>query len=270
MRYLFFILIMYSFASVALPCKMSSSMNYPLSRVDSDAYIFIGEVVGYAERIKSGTTDKGEMTKDKFYGEGVGVKIRSLDKINFPSESSNDFELYKFGLTPSCLAKLIDLSYLKVGTKLRIVANKSKLLPQSNTENDIRLETTHNGRLSIISDNEYFVSDESGFDYKKEWKVIKEKLIAEKDFEKLSAFDDFIYLETNKDLIRVEKTLEDNQYEVFERMLYNFKADYSVIIKRKINYLTSDKTSKNVEFISKLKELIKQREELEKSGYFRL
>lgn len=115
------------------------------------------------------------------------------------------------------------------------------------------------------------------FDYKNNWKSLRDKFLAAKDYEKIQAFDDFIYLETTKDLIRLKNsTSKERRYEILERLLYNPKVDFPALISPVLNqYNFSLKLSVNPSKERKIKlsateeELLKRRKELEISGYFK-
>lgn len=247
----------------------------PMSQVNANSYIFIGEVIGYTDVIKSRVKpDSTEFeTEDKFYGEGRGLKIKPIIAINLPKVPNDYLELFKFGVTTWCADQLRDAGYLKVGTKLRIVANEATLLPNKSSDNRIRLESKIFDRFSIVNDDEFVSSETVEFDYENNWKSFRDKFLAAKEYEKVTAFDDFIYLETNKDLLRLKNSnSKKTRYKILERLLYNPKVNYPALISPALgqyNFLLIDPIKeKQIKLTTKEEELLNKRKELETSGYF--
>jgi hypothetical protein len=285
MNHLIFILVsIVCFASTAFPCSMVGGLERPLRGPNVRAYIFIGEVIGYTEIIKSRVKPNSLGTEDKFYGEGRGLKIKPVEAINLPKAAGDYFEFYKFGVTPFCADSLTDLSNIKIGTKFRIVAYEAVLLPEKSGSGPIRLQSKIFDPFSIVKDAEFESRGSLEFDYKKNWKRLRDKFKAEKDYEKTSAFYDFIYLETNKDLLRLENSSSKKiRYKILERLLYNPLVDYPGLISPAFeqNSFASERLlillsgpvnpvkPKQIKLTSTEKELLKRRKELETSGYFK-
>ena len=248
-----------------------------MSEANVKAYIFIGEVVGYTDVIKARVKPNSFETSDKFFGEGWGLKIKPVEAINLPKIPAEYFELYKFDVTAWCADKLRDASYIKIGTKIRVVANEAALLPDKNNDNHIKLESKVFDHFSIVMDDEFESSESLEFDYKSNWKFLRDKFLAAKDYEKIQAFDDFIYLETTKDLIRLKNsTSKEKRYEILERLIYNPKVDYPALISpvlMRYNFSLKHSVDPGKERKIKLsateEELLKKRKELEISGYFK-
>jgi hypothetical protein len=280
MKHLIFIIALIAcLAPTALSCSMLRLPEPAMSKSNVKSYIFVGEVIGYTDVIKSRVKPNGFETEDKFYGEGRGVKIKPVEVINLPKVPNDYFELYKFGVTTWCANKLADVSYMKIGTRIRIVAYEATLLPNNPNDNHIRIESKIFDRFSIVKDDEEFVSiAASEFDYKNNWKSLRNKLLAAKDYERIIAFDDFIYLETNKDLLRLKNSTSKKQrYKILERLLYNPKVDFSALISPSLGegiflLQLSGKPGKEkqIKLTSKEKELLKRRKELLASGFFKL
>lgn len=262
---------------------MRPAFDLPIAKVDKQKYIFVGEVIGYTETIKSKINSGTLQGDDKFYGEGRGLKIKPFEIINMPNSSDDYVELFQFGVTPWCLPKVSDAPF-PIGTKLRIIADEATVLPNRSPENRIRIESNIFDHLSVVSETDEFnVNTASVFDYKN-WKPMRGKILNAKSYERLRAFDDFILIEINKDLLRLEKAKsKQERYEILERLIYAPKIDFSKIVSPKLGGLKlisidkyerlpnlTEGSSKKVKLTSTEKNLLKKREELEKSGYFKL
>jgi hypothetical protein len=262
--------------SAAFACSMAQASEFPFSKVNPNSYIFVGEVIGYTENIV-GNNEGGFSGDAKFYGEGKGLKVKPLEIINIPNDVPKDyFEVFSFGVTSWCAPRLYDSNF-PIGTKLRIILTQTTLLPDRNSENKIRLEKKIFDRLSLVkSDDEFVTTEDSVFDYETFRKPLLDSFAANKDYEKIRSFDDFVYIESIKDLSRLKKaTSEQEKYGILERLLYNPKIDFPALISPSLsgNYyrlLNSniDKT-KDVKLTKAEKNLLRKRKELEESGYFK-
>ncbi len=276
---LFLILFTLFFAHSAIfACSMAQLPDFPFSNVSPNSYIFVGEVIGYTESV-AGNIESNFSGDDKFYGEGKGVKVKPLEVINLPNNVPKDyFEVFSFGVTSWCAPRINDLEF-PIGTKLRIILTETTLLPNRNSDNKIRLEQKIFDRLSVIRPDDEFITDaDSVFDYENLRKPFLESFVANKNYEKLRSFDDFIYVESMKDLLRLKKvTSKQAKYEILERLLYNPKVDFPALISPSLggNYgfirilnLNVNKT-KDIKLTKVEKKLLKKRKELEDSGYFK-
>lgn len=236
----------------------------------------LATLFGYTGNVKSRVKSDGLETEDKFYGEGRGLKIKPIEAINLPKTPDDYFELYKFGVTPWCADSLKDASYIEIGTRIRIVANESTLLPDNPSDNHIRIKSKIFDRFSIVKDDEFTSNASLEFDYENNWKMFRDKFLIAKDYEKIRAFDDFIYLETAKDLLRLENsTSKDARYKILERLLDNPKLDYPALVSpalSKIRFSTElsviHPVEKQINLTSKEKELLERHKEILASGYF--
>jgi hypothetical protein len=259
------------------PCSIARP-ELPKTKADIKAYMFVGEVIGYTDPVKSREKPNGLETEDGFYGEGRGVKIKPVRTINSPKIPKEYYELFKFGVTTWCADELRDLNYLEIGTKLSVVAYESDLLPTKGAGESIRLQSRLFDRFSIVKYDEFVTSETTEFDYKNDWRRSIDKFYAAKDYERLWAFYDFIYLETEKDLLRLENAKsKDERHKILERLLYNPKVDFTALISPALsrhNYLLkiTDSPVKEmpIQLTSIEKGLLERRQELETSDYFRL
>jgi hypothetical protein len=275
MKQLIFILAsMVCLTSAAFPCSMVGGIERPLNEANVRAYIFVGEVVGYTDVVKLGDKRSGE---GQYYSEGRGVRIKPVEAINLPKVPRDYFELYKFGVTTWCADRLADLSYLKIGTKLRIVAGEATLLPGKADGNRIRIESKIFDRFSIVEDDEPAATEHAEFDYKNNWRLLLDKYRAAKEYEKIESFDDLIYLETTKDLLRLKNAASKKQrYRILERLLYNPKVDFPALVSPALGQHTvllrlsvNPAKEKPVKLTRTEKALLERRKELETSGYFK-
>lgn len=266
------------FSSIIFACKIVRMEPQPVAAFDHRSYIFVGEVIGYTETIKSGNeTDRPRAQDYKFYGEGRGLKIKPLEVVNLPNESKDYFELFIFGVTPWCAPKLTDAVY-PVGTKLRIISTEATLLPNRSAENKIRLENRIFDPLSAVRDTDLYVTTAASiFDYKT-WKTLLPEILKSKIAE-VSSFKDFMFVEIVKDLQRLEKAKSKKERkEILERLLYAPNIDFPKIVNPTVGNLyvsggvyarlPNYEKQKPRDFAGYEKKLIKKREEIEKSGYF--
>lgn len=270
------------FSPAILACSIAQAPPPPMSAADRGLYIFVGEVVGHTEVIKSRIDPNTSKIIDRFYGEGRGLRVKPVEIINLPNAPAADyFEFFKFSVAPWCAASMNDLSSLPIGTQVRIIASEATLIPNRSPENRIRLESKIFDRFSVIQKEEDFTTTaDSAFDYKT-WKSLQAKVQQSKDHLLRTSFDDFMFIEVTKDLLRLEKTKsEKERYEVLERLIYAPNIDYPRIIDPGLNplWLTQrryerrmlpDKPQAKPKKLTKTeKVLLKKRDELEKSGYF--
>lgn len=265
------------FSSIIFACSLRRMEPAPVAAFDHRSYIFIGEVIGYSEVIKSEAKPGDWSDKFKFYGEGSGLKIKPLEVINLPNESKDYFELFIFGVTPWCAPSLHNAVY-PIGTKLRIISTEATLLPNRSAENKIRLENRIFDSLSAVRDTDLYVTDaDSVFDYKR-WKTLLPEILKSKIAE-VNSFNDFMFVEIVKDLQRLEKAKSKKERkEILERLLYAPNIDFPKIVNPTVGnlYLSGGaytrvpnyEKQKPRDFAGYEKKLIKKREEIEKSGYF--
>lgn len=277
MKKVFFIVfITTTLSTICFPCSMVQLPGPPIAKVNKSTYILVGEVIGFTDVIKSRVKNDGFSTVDKFYGEGRGYKIKPIEVINLPIAPNDYYEFYTFGINSMCSPMILD-AYLPVGTKIRLVANEASLLPNRGFENRVRLETKIFDIFSVVNENELFTSQTNiYFDYKN-WKNIQEEFQKSKNYGESSDFADFMFLEVNKDILRLEKVKSKTErYEILTRLLYCPNIDYLRILDPSFPSIFElqpiNKKPKKVgkKLTSTEKSLLKQRKEIEDSGYFKI
>ncbi|HEX9961278.1 MAG TPA: hypothetical protein VGB00_10120 [Pyrinomonadaceae bacterium] len=268
-------------SSIVFACSIAQMPQPPISAFNHKLYVFVGEVVGHTEIIKSNVNPENSTGSDKFLGEGRGIKIKPVEVINLPEPAGDYLEFFKFGVTSWCAPQINDLSRLPVGTRVRIIAYETSLLPNRSPENKIRLESKIFDRFSMIGkESDLATTTDSVFDYKN--RKSTQAKIRQSGIDDWSSFDDFVFMEISKDLLRLEKAKSKKErYAVLERLLYAPEIDYYGVVhpqlRRYPNYsnLLSMKPGvkppvKKVKLTSTEKRLLKERDEIEKSGYFNL
>jgi hypothetical protein len=276
-KFISILILVFVFNSIIFACSIGRAPDPPIAKASKQTYIFVGEVIGYTEIIKSKIKSGTFQGNDKFYGEGRGLKIKPLEIINIPDSAGDYVELYKFGVTSWCLPDIVDAPF-PIGTKLEIIANEATVLANKNSENHVRLESKIFDSLSVVKDSDEFnTTADSVFDYGT-WKSLQAKIQPERNY----AFSNFMFAEINKDLLRLEKAVtKQERYAILERLLYAPNIDFPKIVSPKIGALRiisfgkyerlpniAEGSSKKIKITSTEKKLLKKREEIEKSGYF--
>ena len=200
-------------ASAALACTWP---DLPKSKLDPDLYVFIGEVVGYTDSIKSKSV----------IGKAFGLKVKVLDVVNIPGEARDTFEVFPYDQTGNC--KSIGYSVSKVmgdfpiGSTVRVIARKAMKIRASVIS---RLEVE--GLLSISrNDLQFGTSDgKSLFDYsspKRKLGVIEFELL--KDLKRLEMAKD---AESRVEILKRLFPLRDYWID-YEATVRNFISDPEV------------------------------------------
>lgn len=202
--------------NVASGCATISAPS--LTKFDSSEYIFIGEVIGVADPIKS----------EKFHGEAWGLKIKVIDAVNLPKSPASHFIVVPFDLESDCKDKGMSedelLRYYPLGSEVRVIAKASKYAESRMADDNIRLEVLPNNLGSIARNysglNKSVTSVGSIYDYK--FYVVGNPCgISEKDmpdYEANMRLPDFEY---RKDLLRLENAeSEKERVEILERLIH--------------------------------------------------
>lgn len=278
----FFIFTSLVFAKPGFGCSLVQAPPLPATGPNKVAYIMVGEVIGYTEPVNSDIYPNESYSCGKFCGKEKGLKIKPVESINLPIGSPDYYELYTFGVTPWCTPQIRHPG-IPVGTRVRIIAYEADLLPNRNAEGKVRLQTKIFDRLSYINETDDFKTDStSEFDYQL-WKPLTEKIRMSKDSEQASRFGDFIYIEINKDLFRLQKAKNKKErYRILERLLYAPGIDYPALAESRGFWIGKSRLEmalmqpgrqvkpKGVKkSTSTEKKLLKRREEIEKSGFFK-
>ena len=277
MKFVFPILILFTVSiGYVHGCSLAQGPPIAIFGPDHYHYIFVGEVVGYTE----------EMRSPKFIGPIRGLKVKPLESFNLPIATDDYYEIFKYGVDASCQPLPTNAVY-PIGTKLRIVANESILLPNRTPEKRVRLESQIFDRFSVDDPTNGFSSLETAFfDYKDRGKTLKTLVRNANGGILNSAYSDFIFLEIQKDLQRlILAKSRDEKFEILERLVYAPGIDFTRIVDPSVGKLFhvpggSIRLPENMKpfksYSGKFKVhatkaekgLIRKRELLEKEGYF--
>lgn len=192
------------FAQTIFGCTLAGK---PLSDFDATEYIFIGEVVGYAQPLESA----------KLHGKAHGLIVKVRESVSLPKAPKTHFEIFPIALWVDCSLGGINLEELKkfpIGSEIRVVAKEAEILPNNLPDGNIRLEDRPDelGSLALNTDEKgkRMSSANSVFDYKSFKYDMNEDSIA-KYF--LPNF------EIRKDLLRLKKSREQTERdEILKRL----------------------------------------------------
>jgi hypothetical protein len=248
----------------------------PMSSPWLNSYIFVGEVIGYTEPTSS----------DKFQGTARGIKVKPVEVINLPKPTVDYYEIFKYGVWPDCSPSPSRIVY-PIGTKLRIVASESTLLPKQSDEKRIRLESKIFDRLSIDTVNGLSTSEHSAFDYKN-WRSMRDEALKSEDGgSNYAMWSDFLFVEIQKDLKRVFSAKDKKErLRILERLVFAPDIDFVKVVDPKVGRLFNTSTGPirlpdtmepgksysgkmKVKATRAEKKLLEKRNELEKTGFFR-
>jgi hypothetical protein len=195
----------------AFPCSIPT---FGLSRFDMSQYVFVGEVTGYVETTElinkrqtpSEVERYGELANKTF-----GIVVRVVQAFHTPTESLQEYEVYRFSLSGSCGLYGMSLEqvkeWYKVGDLIKVSAAKSEHVAQPKNPLIQRLEIRY-GKADLISpignDDPLLRDTSSEFDYK-------------------AYRSDFLgdpYLEMLKDLRRLRLSDHKGRREILDRLTY--------------------------------------------------
>lgn len=181
-------------------------------------YIFIGEVIGLA----------GPFESHKFSPQAWGLKIKVIDPINLPKTTASYFEVIPYDSWSDCTTAGTSeediIRDFPTGSKVKVIAERAKLLSNKLDGGNIRLEILPDS-LGSISRNYYddgraLTSSQSVFDYKAyrrifasdSWNGSDQSLYAQR------ALPEF---EMRKDLLRLRNALnEEQRISILEKLIY--------------------------------------------------
>jgi hypothetical protein len=105
-----------------------------LEGFDASEYVFVGEVIGLSEPMRS----------DKFHGEAWGLKVKVKESLNLPKTTASYMVVFPFDLASDCKdegqSKEKLLAYFPVGTEVRVIAKESTYFPSKMRDNNLRLQ----------------------------------------------------------------------------------------------------------------------------------
>jgi hypothetical protein len=189
-----------------------------LTKFDSSEYIFIGEVMGVAEPIKS----------EKFHGEAWGLEIRVLDAVNLPKSTAKHFVVVPFDLESDCKDKGRSkdelLRYFPRGSEVRVIAKESKYAESRMADGNIRLEILPDNLGSVARNysalGKQVTSVASIYNYKP-YVVGNPCGNSDKDMPDYEANMRLPDFEFRKDLLRLKNAeSERRKVEILERLIY--------------------------------------------------
>lgn len=259
-----------------LACMMGQAPPKPAAFVGPTSYIMIGEVIGFTEPISD---------PNNFRGTAIGIKLKPVVSIQFPYHKNDYVELFMFHHDSDCFPRAIE-TRPALGMRYRLALNPATLVASQNRGSGaIRLESRVFDRVAI--DEEMFgfsTAARTEFDYKNDLKTLYDKFSAPEMVNKKQWLDDFLQIETSKDLIRFRSSviggLKDIRLKLLERLLYNPRVDYLRLLSLKaedfislaanpslIHLQYSDSDDIDVSKLGiKEKELLAERKKLESTG----
>ncbi len=210
----------------ASACMMGQAPPKPIAVVNPAAYIMVGEVIGFTEPISD---------PNNFRGTAIGIKLKPTVSIQFPYHKSDYVELFMFHHDPDCFPRARETKP-NIGERYRISLFPASLVASRNQSSGVmRVESRVFDRVGV--DEEMFgyaTAAKTEFDYKNGLKALYEKFSSQEMGQKRQWLDDFLYIETSKDLIRfrtaVLGNLRDIRLNLLERLLYNPMVDYPQLL----------------------------------------
>ena len=214
-----------------------------LTKFDTSEYIFIGEVVGVADPIKS----------EMFHGEAWGLKVRVKDSVNLPKSPASHFVVVPFDLESDCKDKGRSgdelLRYFPLESEVRVIAKEAKNAASQMADGNIRLEVLPDNLGSIARNysgvGKAVTSVNSTYDYRS-YVMGSPCRLSEKempDYESNMRLPDFEY---RKDLLRMKNAgSEKERVGILERLLY-FPTSSDQYLEVTAQYLKNKKIIKRL------------------------
>jgi hypothetical protein len=204
--------------TVFAPLYACSLAIPPIVKFNPNEYVFTGRVVGIV----------GPSQSKRFSREGWGLQIELNDVVYLPRTPKRYFEVYPFDLWADCslagTAKEELVKYYPIGSSVKVIARKAKLLSTPLAEGDLRLEISPYSWSEIsrnyLDDGTEISDARSVFDYH------AYKMITPADY--VSDFMPFLdakvalpAFELRKDLLRLETNkLRSDRITILERLMY--------------------------------------------------
>ncbi len=175
----------------------------PPTKFDTTEYLFIGEVIDIV----------GPLRSERVKGEAYGFLVKVKQTVFLPDSSTNYFEVYDYGITPSCSPEGIpkDLLSGSKGCEVRIIGKGSEFFPSRLDDGKIRLDAwllNRENQGSITRNFNNITSATSVFNYKKDSETGIELL----------------YFEARKDLLRLKNASSDEEKIKILRRLMGFRT----------------------------------------------
>ncbi|MCK4307961.1 hypothetical protein KAW50_07045 [candidate division WOR-3 bacterium] len=206
----------------------------PPTRFDTTEYIFIGEVIDIV----------GPLESERVKGEAYGFLVKVKQTVFLPDSSTNYFEVYDYGITPSCSPEGIPKDFLSdsKGCEVRVIGKESEFFASRLEAGKIRLDAwliNRGNQGSITRNFNNITSATSVFNYKKDSEAGRELL----------------YFEARKDLLRLKNASSDEEKIKILRRLMEFRTYFKWFSEVLKAHISNEKTIQmlNQEFL-KLRE----------------
>lgn len=164
-----------------------------LQDFDNEEYIFIGEVVGYTNPIKS----------SKLRDAATGLIVKVKESVYLPKTPKNNFEVFPIELWADCSFGGKSADELKkefpINSEIRVIAKEATILPKlsnGNTRLEDNPEDLSSIKLQTDEIRNFMSSKNKSFDYKSFKTLIEDKK------QTYSRLPDF---EIRKDLLRLKR-----------------------------------------------------------------
>jgi hypothetical protein len=176
------------FVSLSLPPQLSVACEVRLcfpTEFDTTEYVFIGRVVDVV----------GPLRTDIVVGDAYGLLIKAEQVVSLPDSSIDCFEVFSYGITPSCTPEGRSRTFLSdafpIGSEVRVIAKRSRFFPSTQSGDTTRLDAwlLNGGSHGSIARNlNDITSATSVFNYRKSSEAGRE----------------LIQFELRKDLLRLK------------------------------------------------------------------
>lgn len=203
-------------------CSMIHPPEPPRASVNPSMFILVGEVIGYTAPV----TDP-----NNFRGTAVGLKMRIVEAIQVPYHKTDHVEVFMFRHGPDCLTEARE-GNPALGTRYRLALYPARLVSSYSADGHVRLESRVFDRIGIDESNFGFsTTADSVFDYRTNVPLLTRSAASTEKQSKIGWVDDFLYIESSKDLIRYAKALnKQERMDILERLLYSPYVDYRQLV----------------------------------------
>jgi hypothetical protein len=222
-KFVIVILCVVFFGSVsACACSMAAALEPPRASVHPKMFILVGEVIGYTEPV----TDP-----NNFRETAVGLRMKIVEAIHVPYHRTDYVEVFMFRHDPDCFSVALE-DKPTIGTRFRLALFPARLVSSYNGDGHVRLESRVFDRISVNESNFGFsTTTNSVFDYRTNIPVLIGSTSTTEMSDKRRWVDDFLYIESSKDLIRLARASDEGErMDVLERLLYSPYVDFRQLI----------------------------------------
>lgn len=199
------------FVQSGIACSLITT---PIGKFDDGEFIFIGKVTGYTDAVSSNAAKSGRSF------ETYGLVVDLKESVYLPGRSGSKFEVFPINLWADCSSGGFTLGDMQkgfpVGTEIRVIARKAKVVPQGKESSVIRLED-YPGTLSSISPN----TDESGRSVTSGSSVYDYSSYDFSNDRESAAVADLPSFEARKDLLRLKNAASRKERDVIIERLMN-------------------------------------------------